>query len=174
MVFSRGALLFYDQRRFGTLEILSQPPEEEARGVEPLSPALTTAVLRELLAGSRQEIKAWLLRQDRLVGIGNIYASEILFTAGIHPLRLAGSLSAAESAALKKAVRQILALAVKHCGTTFSDFQDAAGESGGFARFLKVYQRAGQPCRRCATPVERLVQQQRSTFYCPRCQPVSP
>jgi len=167
-----GSLLFYDARRFGTLELCDAHPLGAEKGQDPLSPALTALALGELLAGSRQELKPWLMRQDRLAGIGNIYASEILFLAGINPQRPAGALDTAEVAALLCATRTVLRKAIKHCGTTFSDFQDSSGEMGGFQRFLKVYGRAGQPCRRCRGKIERIMQGQRSTFYCPACQPL--
>jgi formamidopyrimidine-DNA glycosylase len=170
---SGGSLLFYDARRFGTLQVCAEHPQAAEAGMDPLSPALTPRVLGAMLAGSRQQLKPWLMRQDRLVGIGNIYASEILFLAHIHPCRLAGALDSAEVAALLRATRAVLRKAIRHCGTTFSDFQDSNGESGGFQRFLQVYGRAGQPCRRCGAPIVRIVQGQRSTYFCPHCQPAA-
>lgn len=165
-----GEVLFYDPRRFGTLALVPCLADDHRIGVDPLTPQFTKPALAGLLAGSRQPLKAWLLRQDQLVGIGNIYASEILFAACLHPQRQAGALSPEECARLHKSVRAVLKLAVKHCGTTFSDFQDAHGMSGGFQRMLKVYGREGQPCKTCGSVIVRLVQQQRSTFYCPVCQ----
>ncbi len=110
------------------------------------------------------------MRQDRLVGLGNIYACETLFRAGINPLRPAGGLSPDEISALARAVRSVLHAAIKNCGTTFSDFQDSQGRIGGYQRYLKVYGREGLPCLRCGELVERRIQQQRSTFFCPACQ----
>ncbi len=165
----RGTLRFVDTRRFGTFTWLSSPPETLV-GVEPLSDALTPAKLGQLLDGSRQNVKSWLLRQDRLVGLGNIYASEILHAARISPLREAGSLDAAECSRLVRATQRILSRAIAACGTTFSDFQDARGVEGSYQRFLAVYERAGEPCRRCREPIERIVQQQRSTYHCKSCQ----
>ena len=101
--------------------------------------------------------------------MGNIYASEILHRARISPFRKAGSLRADEIARLHAAIRRTLDLAIKWNGTTFSDFQDARGSAGRFFRFLQVYDREGEPCRRCAAAVRRVVQQQRSTYYCSRC-----
>jgi len=126
-----------------------------------------------MLADSRQEIKPWLLRQDRLTGLGNIYASEILARARLHPARLAGSLGVDEIRRLHRATVTILRRAIRHCGTTISDFQDSAGQSGDFQRFLAVYGHADDPCRRCRTKVKRMVQQGRSTFFCPVCQPAT-
>jgi formamidopyrimidine-DNA glycosylase len=172
-VLDQGCLLFFDPRRFGTLVLKPSLADDRAMGLDPLTPQFTKQALARLLTGSRQPLKTWLLRQDQLVGIGNIYASEILFAARLHPLRPAGSLSAEESSRLHRSVRGVLKLAVKHCGTTFSDFQDAHGMSGGFQRMLKAYGREGQPCKACGGTIVRLVQQQRSTFFCPECQPVS-
>jgi formamidopyrimidine-DNA glycosylase len=165
-----GELRFYDLRRFGVIGLYSDPGPLHGSAVDPLGRGFSTAVLAALLSGARGELKPWLLRQDRIGGIGNIYASEILFAAGIHPQRTAGSLSDAETAALRRETVRILKLAVKHCGTTFSDFQDSRGEIGDYARFLKVYNRAGQACPRCGAAILRLVQQQRSTFCCAQCQ----
>ena len=170
MTFDRGALLFVDTRRFGTLHWLRSREEGEPEGLDPLSPAFTPRALAELLDGSGQELKPWLLRQDRLVGLGNIYASEILYAARLSPFRPAGSLTPAEVRRLHSATRRVLRRAIESCGTTFSDFQDARGIEGSYQRLLAVYDRSSRRCRRCRTPIERSVQQQRSTFYCPGCQ----
>jgi formamidopyrimidine-DNA glycosylase len=166
----RGSLLFYDPRRFGTCTIAQELDHGAGAGLEPLGPGYTLPALRELLDHSRQPLKTWLLRQDKLVGLGNIYASEILFAARLHPQRQAGGLSAQEQARLYRAIPRILKLAIQHCGTTFSDFQDAHGVTGRFQRLLKVYGRENEQCKNCQSPIARLVQQQRSTFYCPACQ----
>jgi len=165
----RGQLLFLDTRRFGTFNWFASAAEAAPDGLEPLSPELTPAVLARLLHGSTQQLKAWLLRQDRLVGLGNIYASEILHTARLSPFREAGSLDRNEVRRLHSATRRILARAIRNCGTTFSDFQDAHGVEGSYQQYLAVYDRQGEPCGRCRTSIERVVQQQRSTYYCPRC-----
>lgn len=166
----RGSLLFVDTRRFGTFCWYRSREQAQPAGVDPLAPALTPSRLGSLASGSRQNVKSWLLRQDRLVGLGNIYASEILHAARISPLREAGSLRANELTRLHASMRRILEHAIQNCGTTFSDFQDTRGLEGSYQRFLAVYDRPGQPCRRCRAPIGRLVQQQRSTYYCPRCQ----
>ncbi|MBP7146271.1 MAG: bifunctional DNA-formamidopyrimidine glycosylase/DNA-(apurinic or apyrimidinic site) lyase [Acidobacteria bacterium] len=163
-----GSVSLVDPRRFGTFTWLADPGGAST-GIDPTGPAFTRAVLTDLLTGSRQPMKPWLLRQDRLVGIGNIYASEILHRARISPLRPANTLNEREIGRLHASIRHILARAIECCGTTFSDFQDARGEQGGFQKFLAVYEREGKPCRRCRTPIRRLVQQQRSTYYCPTC-----
>jgi formamidopyrimidine-DNA glycosylase len=168
--FDGGDLLFIDPRRFGTLRFVAADCPPPPAGLEPLSRGCTPARLSRLLAGSRQELKPWLLRQDRLVGIGNIYASEIAFQARLHPRRAAGSLRDEEVRRLHGAIRRVLRRAIRFGGTTFSDFADAEGRSGRFYAMLAVYDREGRPCRRCRTPVRRFVQQQRSTYCCPTCQ----
>jgi formamidopyrimidine-DNA glycosylase len=152
------------------MDLVRHRQQTDPPGVEPLSRHLTATTLGELLGHSRQPLKIWLLRQDRLVGLGNIYASEILFAARLSPLRPAGDLSPEEVQRLHRAMRRVLRAAIDCCGTTFSDFQDAHGAAGSFQECLAVYSRAGDPCHLCETPVKRLVQQQRSTFWCPRCQ----
>jgi len=166
----RGALLFDDARRFGTFAWYRTRDESLPRGIDPLSAELTARGFEALLRGSAQNLKAWLLRQDRLVGLGNIYASEILHSARLSPLRAAGSIDRVEAGRLFRSTRKILERAIRNCGTTFSDFQDARGVEGSYQRHLAVYDREGRRCRRCRTPVERVVQQQRSTYFCPGCQ----
>jgi len=165
-----GVLAFHDPRRFGTFAVTRRLGDLRPVGVEPLSDRFTARLLRDLLGTSRQPLKNFLLRQDRIVGLGNIYASEILHASRLHPVRPAGSLSGAEVRRLHRATRRVLRAAVDCCGTTFSDFQDARGVSGGFQQFLQVYGRDGEPCRRCSGTVERTVQGGRSTFACDRCQ----
>ncbi len=166
----QGRLLFYDPRRFGVIRLLTSTDPIAPDGVDPLLDRFGPAGLARLLDGSRQPLKAWLLRQDRLVGLGNIYASEILFRARLHPERAAGSLDRTEIRQLHRATRGVLAEAVSHCGTTFSDFQGAHGTAGSYQHYLSVYGRQDQPCPGCGAPIERIVQHQRSTFFCPRCQ----
>lgn len=150
-----GALLFVDPRRFGQFTWMDDPAEATPRGTEPLAPDFTVRTLTDLLAGSRQSLKTWLLRQDRIAGLGNIYASEILHRARLSPFRQAGSLKPQEIHRLHAATRHILNLAIRYCGTTFSDFQDAQGLTGSFQRYLRVYEREGLPCFRCRTPILR-------------------
>jgi formamidopyrimidine-DNA glycosylase len=143
----------------------------EARlGVEPLGTQFTAKWLREEAARSRVAIKVWLMDQRHVVGVGNIYASEALFRAKLDPRRPAHTLTAAEARRLHDAVRAVLQDAIHFRGTTLIDYRDASGERGGFAERLKVYGRAGEPCPVCGTPIERIVQGGRSTFFCPRCQ----
>lgn len=165
-----GEVRFFDPRRFGTVELVRSLDEISPDAIDPMTVQFKADALKELLGQSKQPLKTWLLRQDRLVGIGNIYASEILFTAKLHPNRGAGSLKAPELSKLHRATKQILAKAIENCGTTFSDFQGAHGLTGNYGRFLKVYEREGKSCVRCKTVIERFVQGQRSTYFCPGCQ----
>jgi formamidopyrimidine-DNA glycosylase len=108
--------------------------------------------------------------QGIVVGVGNIYASEALFRAGIHPRRAAGRISILRYERLVEAVRAVLEDAIREGGTTLRDYVSAEGTPGYFRQQLHVYERAGAPCRRCGTPIRQLVQGQRSSYYCPRCQ----
>jgi formamidopyrimidine-DNA glycosylase len=168
-----GDLLFIDPRRLGTIHLCRSPDEHAPPGLDPLSPGFTVPSLVELLGTGRQEVKPWLLRQDRLAGLGNIYASEILAAARLHPRRTACSLDTAEVRRLHRATRKVLGKAIEHRGTTLSDFRDPRGREGSFEPRLTTYGREGKPCRRCRAPIVRIVQQGRSTFYCPSCQPSS-
>ena len=166
-------LLYQDVRRFGRLEVL--PRERwEARssemGIEPLDRAFDGSLLHRLTRGSRSPVKPWLMDQHRVVGVGNIYASEALHRAGINPKRSAGSLSHRRADRLAAAVREVLAEAIEFRGTTLLDYRDASGRRGRFAERLRVYDREGEPCRRCDRPVRRIIQSGRSTFYCTGCQ----
>jgi formamidopyrimidine-DNA glycosylase len=172
LLLDQGELLFTDVRRFGEVRLLNDLAAITPKAIDPMSADFQPKRLAELLGKSKQELKAWLLRQDRLVGLGNIYASEILYRARLSPFRPAGELTTKEVGQLVKATRQILVKAVENCGTTFSDFQTAHGSIGSYQRFLKVYGREGQPCRRCSASVKRHNQQGRSTFYCEDCQNV--
>jgi formamidopyrimidine-DNA glycosylase len=169
-ILDRGELWFVDTRRFGTFGWYASEVETAPGGVDPTGPECTAARLAELLDDSRQPIKPWLLRQDRLVGLGNIYASEILFACGISPSRPAGSLGSAEIGRLHRHTRRILRRAIENCGTTFSDFQDSRGVEGSYQQYLRVYDRDGERCRRCGSTIARIVQAQRSTFHCSGCQ----
>ncbi|NIM61201.1 MAG: DNA-formamidopyrimidine glycosylase, partial [Acidobacteria bacterium] len=139
-------------------------------GVDPLSEAMTIERLAEMAAAARQNMKAFLLRQDRIVGLGNIYASEILYDARISPRRRATALRPAEIKRLHASTQKILRRAIENCGTTFSDFQDAHGVTGSYQQYLGVYDREDEPCGRCGRKIRRIVQQQRSTYYCGGCQ----
>lgn len=169
----RGALLYDDVRRFGRFDLYSPDAwagRQRELGIEPLSDAFTGAWLHERTARSRTPIRNWLLDQRHVAGIGNIYANEALFRAGVRPTRPANSLSAKEAGRLRDALREVLAEAIEVRGTTLRDYRDARGEAGGFEPRLRVYGREGEPCPTCGTPIVRVVIGNRSAFYCPRCQ----
>lgn len=165
---SKKQLIFADTRRFGTMRVVTALPRSNA--IDPMTAAFTAERLAELLEGSKQNMKAFLLRQDKIVGLGNIYACEILFAAGVSPLRIAMSLSVKEIDKVHQATKKILKRAIKNCGTTFSDFQDSAGSIGNFQQFLKVYDRESALCRRCGKKIHRISQNGRSTYFCGHCQ----
>jgi formamidopyrimidine-DNA glycosylase len=143
-------------------------------GLEPLGPAFTPEALSRLLAASRRPVKEFLLDQTRVAGIGNIYASEALWRARISPRRRARNVGPVRARRLHRAIVDVLSEAIEKAGTTLGetsqDYVDSEGVPGGFQEFLAVYDREGEPCRRCRTPIRRIVQGQRSTYYCPRCQ----
>jgi formamidopyrimidine-DNA glycosylase len=166
-------LIFQDLRCFGTLAVVERPEDYAplaALGVDPLSRRFTPTWLAQALAASRTPLKHWLMDQSRLAGLGNIYAAEILFAARLSPLRLSNTLRAAEVERLHRATRRILRKAIHKSGTTIRDFRRVDEQTGEFQNFLRVYGKAGEPCPSCRTPIARVVQQQRSTFYCPACQ----
>lgn len=168
-----GPLLYDDIRRFGRIELHSAESwaeRERTFGVEPLSDRFTAEHLHSLVHASRTPIRNFLLDQRRIAGIGNIYANEALFRAGILPARPANSLTTDESSRLRDAIRDVLSEAIEARGTTFSDYRDARGEAGGFQLRLRVYGREGEPCTVCGTPIQRLVLTNRSAFFCPHCQ----
>ncbi len=168
-------LWFQDARRFGQLRVLAGGSlERDASllklGRDPLDPPLTADDLIELSRGSKASVKLLLLDQGRIAGIGNIYASEILHRARVDPRRRAGTLSRAEWADVAPEIVTVLSDAIERMGTTFSMYRTIWGESGQYGEQLRVYDRAGEPCHACGTPIRRLVQAQRSTFFCPVCQ----
>jgi formamidopyrimidine-DNA glycosylase len=166
----RGHILFADLRRFGRLRVVEDLAALAPAGLDPTTDAFTVTALGRLLAGSRQPLKPWLLRQDRLVGLGNIYASEILFAAGLRPDRPAGSLDAAERRRLHRATRRVLQGAIDAAGTTFYAIEAGRRLHGTFREQLAVYGQEGATCPRCGGPVRRIVQAQRSTYFCATCQ----
>ncbi|MDX1646095.1 MAG: bifunctional DNA-formamidopyrimidine glycosylase/DNA-(apurinic or apyrimidinic site) lyase [Longimicrobiales bacterium] len=171
---SGGVLVFDDMRRFGTVECLTAGEwrnRSETMGPEPLDDDFTPQKLHRALSTSRSPIRSWLLDQRRIAGVGNIYAAESLFLAGIHPRRPARSVDEGEAQALHTALRTVLRAAIDAGGTTIRDYRTASGEEGSFSRSLYVYGRDGDPCRRCATRVQRTVFGNRSAFFCPSCQP---
>ena len=167
-------LRFNDARRFGAALWWpgSQPQHAllKQMGPEPFDAAFDVDYLFRLSRGRTAPVKNFLMDGRVVVGVGNIYAVEALFRAGIRPTRHAGRVTRAEYGKLVEAVREVLNDAIAAGGTTFRDFRDSAGEPGYFVQKLFVYDRAGEPCRKCRTPIRRLVIGQRSSFYCPRCQ----
>ncbi|MDC8785810.1 bifunctional DNA-formamidopyrimidine glycosylase/DNA-(apurinic or apyrimidinic site) lyase [Roseateles koreensis] len=172
----RGLLRLTDPRRFGAVvwsPAQALPPAAPllaSLGLEPFDPRFNGEHLRAGLSGRRVAVKQALLAGDIVVGAGNIYACEALFLAGIDPRLMAMKVSRPRAERLALAVRGVLAQALEAGGTTLRDFKDAHGVAGSFQMQVQVYGREGQPCRRCDTPIRRIVQGQRSTFFCPQCQ----
>jgi formamidopyrimidine-DNA glycosylase len=170
MLESGRELRFVDARRFGRLEFrdLVRSQGFAGPGAEPLE--IGVEEFQSLFKGRKLSIKAALLNQTLLAGVGNIYADESLFRAGIRPSRPAGRLTKAELGQLRKSIREVLAHAIRLGGSSVSDYVDAAGERGFFQLEHYVYQRTGQPCRVCGTPIRRILIAGRGTHYCPLCQ----
>ncbi len=170
-----GHLIRYtDPRRFGALLWCSGDPQDHARlkslGPEPFEPAFDGAYLHRLSRGRRGPIKQFIMDGHIVVGVGNIYASEALFAAGIHPRRAAGRVGLQRYQRLAEVIVIILHRAIEVGGTSLRDFTVGDGTPGYFGQSLTVYGREGQPCHRCQTPLRREVIGQRSTFFCPGCQ----
>jgi formamidopyrimidine-DNA glycosylase len=163
-------LRFVDPRRFGRLELrdLSRTAAFSAPGAEPLT--IGAEEFAAVFHGRKLAIKAALLNQSLLSGVGNIYADESLFRAGIRPRRQAGRLTRAELERLRQALRKVLQHAIRLGGSSVSDYVDAAGVKGFFQLEHRVYLRTGQPCRVCGTPIRRIELAGRGTHYCPQCQ----
>jgi formamidopyrimidine-DNA glycosylase len=165
---------YRDVRRFGTWLVL-EPGELEPYlgmrlGEEPLSSTFTARRLAERLSGRRAPIKAALLDQRTVAGMGNIYADEALWRARVHPLRPAGALTTDEVRSLHRAVRSALRAGIARQGATLRDYRTPSGEPGGMQREFNVYGREGEPCPRCGTPIERTRAGGRGTWFCPACQ----
>lgn len=164
-------IVYQDARRFGGVWLLDSTRELFSRlGVEPLGPKFTAGYLERELKKHRTPVKNLLLDQRIISGIGNIYADEALFAAGILPDRPASSLQAAEVKRLHQAVKKVLLQGIEHRGTTFRDFRDGFNESGHFQDYLQVYGRYRQGCRACGQPLARIRLGGRSTHYCLQCQ----
>ena len=176
MVTSRGTLRLHDPRRFGAVVYASAEDDPVAQkllgklGVEPLSAAFEAATFHQALKRRNSPIKQVLLGGQAVVGVGNIYASEVLFLAGIRPTTKALQISKPRAALLHQAIQQVLTAAVSKGGSTLRNFVNAQGETGHFQVDAMVYDRAGLPCKVCATPIKMIRQGQRSTFYCVNCQ----
>ncbi len=168
-------LRFRDPRRFGlvlalkTAEIEADPHFAHL-GVEPLEGGFSGETLARAAAGKRGPVKAFLMDARVVVGVGNIYASETLYRAGVHPTRSVARISAARWDRIAASTVAVLSQAILQGGTTLNDFADGEGRSGYFQVSLAAYDREGEPCPACGTPVRRIVQAGRGTYYCPRCQ----
>lgn len=169
-----GVLVFDDTRRFGTVECLSNAEwgERSGRmGPEPLGRGYSADDLFRALGRSRSPVRSWLLDQRRIAGVGNIYANEALFLAGVHPRTPARAIAADEAAALHRSLRRVLRAAIRAGGTTLRDYRTAEGVEGQYAPLLFVYGRDDQPCSQCGSPIHRIILSNRSAFFCPECQP---
>ena len=169
-------LAFVDPRRFGTGQLVVGEVALEAfyaarLGVEPFAAEFTPELLRALARGRRSPIKAFLLDQRMIAGVGNIYADEALFRSGVHPRRRAGSLRPAQYALLRDAVREVLAAGIDARGASIDDFRHLDGARGSFQDLFLVHRREGEPCVRCGTPIRKMFVGGRGTYVCLRCQP---
>ena len=173
---SRGVLCLNDPRRFGAVVWVDSLDSAPARkllgklGAEPLTPQFDATLFHAGLKRRHAPIKQVLLAGQLVVGVGNIYASEALFLAGIRPNTRASDLSKPRASQLHLAVRQVLRSAIEHGGSTLRDFSNSEGQTGYFQLQAMVYGRAGEPCRRCASLIKGIRQGQRSSFFCPNCQ----
>ncbi len=175
LVTHNGAVIRYrDPRKFGCLLFsatdLFNHPRLQSLGVEPLTGEFNENMLYAAARNRTVSTKSFIMDGKIVVGVGNIYASEALFDAGIHPLRKCSNVSVRRYAALVKSIKKILIQAIAKGGTTLQDFAGADGSPGYFEQSLAVYGRAGQGCLRCRSEIKRVVISQRSSFYCPRCQ----
>lgn len=165
-------LRYRDVRRFGRLRLCTRDEVESLFGrLGPDARRIREDEFMAGLRGRRGAIKSWLMNQQFLSGLGNIYADEALYAARVHPLTPAGRLKPEAGRRLYRAVRKVLERALSMRGTSFRDYIGADGEPGEFLSSLRVYQRTGEPCRRCRAPIRRLLIAGRSSHFCPRCQP---
>lgn len=167
--------VFSDPRRFGHLDLFANAQERthpllSGLGIEPLSAGFSAPVLSALMSGRKTSIKAALLDQRLIAGLGNIYVGEALFRAGISPRRKAGTIAGNRAEKLTTAIKEVLAEAIEAGGTSLRDHVQPGGEIGYFVQNLRVYGQTGKPCVRCAQAIRQIVQSGRSSFYCPSCQ----
>jgi formamidopyrimidine-DNA glycosylase len=169
-------LVYVDPRRFGTGHVLRGADARDAYlnarlGIEPMTPGFTLEHLRALARGRRAPVKSFILDQRQIAGVGNIYADEALFRAGIHPLRAAGTLNRTQLEALRVSIEAALLAGIEAKGATIDDFRHVDGARGSFQDLFLVHRREGEPCPRCATTIRKLVVGGRGTYVCERCQP---
>ena len=170
-----GAVMrFHDPRRFGCILWINSDITEHRLlrdlGPEPLSESFDGNYLHKQARGRKQAVKLFIMNSQVVAGVGNIYASEALFLAGIHPSRQAGRISATRYEQLAGAIKLTLHNAIKSGGTTLRDFVNSDGQPGYFRQKLNVYEKSGSPCCLCARPIKRIIQGQRASYYCPGCQ----
>ena len=167
-------LRYHDPRRFGcmlwTSEPVSQHPLLINLGLEPLELDFTGNYLYQLAQQRKVPVKTYIMNSHIVVGIGNIYANESLFLAGIHPTKPSGQISLERYQGLAKSIQQVLSTAIENGGTTLRDFRDSAGNPGYFKPLLQIYGRTGQPCNQCGQPIQQQRLAQRATYYCSICQ----
>jgi formamidopyrimidine-DNA glycosylase len=169
-------LVYVDPRRFGTGHLVHGEAARDEYltsriGIEPLTPEFTAAHLRELARGLTAPLKAFVLDQRRIAGVGNIYADEALFRAGIHPLRPAGRLSTADWEGVREGIEEALSAGIEAKGASIDDFRHVDGARGSFQDLFLVHRRAGEPCPRCGHAIRKIVVGGRGTYVCERCQP---
>jgi formamidopyrimidine-DNA glycosylase len=169
-------LVYVDPRRFGTGHLLFGAVARDAYlsarlGVEPFTPRFTAEHLRRIARGRKAPVKAFVLHQRRIAGVGNIYADEALFRAGIHPLRAAGRLTGAQWARLRDGVEDALSAGIEAKGASIDDFRHVDGARGSFQDRFLIHRREGEPCPRCGRAVRKIVVGGRGTYVCERCQP---
>lgn len=168
-------LRWCDLRKFGRWAIVSCAGELDAKlGPEPLDDEFTPEFLEAALRRHRAPVKAVLLDQRRVAGLGNIYADEALFAAGVRPDTPAHMLDKEAVERLHRAIREVVERGIEHRGASFRDYADVQGEEGNEQMYVRVFRRTGKPCYQCGTPVVRVVLAGRGTHYCPRCQPATP
>jgi formamidopyrimidine-DNA glycosylase len=169
------SIILRDIRRFGSLDFYASNqviPKIEKLGTEPLSEGFSYKCLADKLSGRKRAVKETLIDQTIIAGLGNIYASEILFKARVHPSVPSGRLSQSKIKRIVDSTKEILNLAIEKAGTTISDYKTPDSKSGDFQNFLQVYGKANKPCSTCGSLIQRAVINQRSTFFCPRCQKI--
>lgn len=169
---SGARIIYNDPRRFGFMELIAPgaPSRLDDLGPEPLSNSFNAPVLRQAVKGRKNKIKPALLDQRIVAGLGNIYVCEALFRAGVSPRRASGRLTVKETEGLVSHIKDVLIEAIAAGGSSLRDFAGASGDLGYFQHTFDVYGREGEPCKKCAQPITRIVQSARSTFYCKACQ----
>lgn len=173
LVLDKGEIRFNDIRRFGYLDLVKSSQLDDIDYLKQLGPdplMISQREFTEIVRGRKKMIKALLLDQNVISGLGNIYSDEALFAAGIHPARVSSRVSRARTGRLHRAVVDVLKAAIKARGSSVDDYVDGSGKRGYYQNHLKVYGRGGEPCIKCGTPIRRRTIGSRSAHFCPRCQ----